>query len=110
MLFGPKMSRFIKICSYDQFPLISGPLNRHFVKETCVRPLFGYFKIGNCLFIEPGTEKKGFFFYNKYFVQLLKSKMIKIPQYETQQPQFHFLNRSFCRKASVKLPRSIYFF
>ena len=33
MLFGPKMSRFMKICSYDQFPLISGPLNHHFVKK-----------------------------------------------------------------------------
>ena len=53
-----KMSRFIEICSYDQFPLISGPLNYHFVKETWVRPLFGYFKIGNDLFIEPGNEKQ----------------------------------------------------
>ena len=74
MLFGPKMSWFIKICSYDQFPLISGPLTHYFVKKTWVRPLFGYFKIGNGLFLEPGKEKQrqGNFFDNKYFELLLK--------------------------------------
>ena len=71
--------------------------------KTWVRPLFGYFKIGNGLFTETGTEKQrqGNFFDTKYFELLLKSKMIKIHQYETQQPKFDFLNRSFCRKASA---------
>ena len=74
--------------------------------------LFGYFKIGNGLFIEPGTEKQrqGNFFDNKYFGLLLKSKMIKIPQYETQQPQFDFLNRSICRKQVFNCLEAFIFF
>ena len=58
MLFGSKMGRFLKICN-DQFPLISGPLNHHFVEKHGLGLYFGYFKIGNGLFIiEPGTEKE----------------------------------------------------